>query len=135
MFTGIVTALGTVREVQPIGGGHDLRLVVGTSPAFLAEPAPAALGASIACSGVCLTVVHLAARCGRPSVGPGPCPPGKAPLAPGAGLPGPYVRCSKASLSSLRPGAGGSVGVAVSGGEGSGAGAAGVGLTVFGRPF
>lgn len=61
MFTGIVTALGTVREVQPIGGGHDLRLVIGTSPAFLAEPAPAALGASIACSGVCLTVVHLAA--------------------------------------------------------------------------
>jgi riboflavin synthase len=61
MFTGIVTALGTVREVQPIGGGHDLRLVIGTSPAFLAEPTPAALGASIACSGVCLTVVHLAA--------------------------------------------------------------------------
>lgn len=61
MFTGIVTDLGTVREVQPIGGGHDLRLVIGTSPGFLAEPAPAALGASIACSGVCLTVVHLAA--------------------------------------------------------------------------
>ena len=52
MFTGIVTDLGTVREVQPIGGGHDLRLVIGTSPAFLQEPAPAALGASIACSGV-----------------------------------------------------------------------------------
>ena len=61
MFTGIVTDLGTVREVQPIGGGHDLRLVIGTSPAFLAEPTPAALGASISCSGVCLTVVHLAA--------------------------------------------------------------------------
>lgn len=61
MFTGIVTALGTVREVQPIGGGHDLRLVIGTAPAFLSEPAPAVLGASIACSGVCLTVVHLAA--------------------------------------------------------------------------
>ncbi|MBR0649925.1 riboflavin synthase [Roseomonas terrae] len=61
MFTGIVTDLGTVREVQPIGGGHDLRLVIGTSPGFLANPAPAALGASIACSGVCLTVVHLAA--------------------------------------------------------------------------
>ena len=61
MFTGIVTDLGTVREVQPIGGGHDLRLVIGTSPGFLATPAPAVLGASIACSGVCLTVVHLAA--------------------------------------------------------------------------
>jgi len=61
MFTGIVTALGTVREVQPIGGGHDLRLVIGTSPEFLARPTPATLGASIACSGVCLTVVELAA--------------------------------------------------------------------------
>ena len=61
MFTGIVTALGTVREVQPIGGGHDLRLVIGTAPAFLAGPTPAVIGASIACSGVCLTVVHLAA--------------------------------------------------------------------------
>lgn len=59
MFTGIVTDLGTVREVQPIGGGHDHRLVIGTSPAFLATPAPVALGASIACSGVCLTAVDL----------------------------------------------------------------------------
>ncbi len=59
MFTGIVTDLGTVREVQPLGGGHDMRLTIGTSPAFLAQPAPAALGASIACSGVCLTVVQL----------------------------------------------------------------------------
>lgn len=59
MFTGIVTDLGTVREVQPIGGAHDMRLVVGTSPAFLAEPAPVAIGASIACSGCCLTAVQL----------------------------------------------------------------------------
>ncbi len=59
MFTGIVTDLGTVREVQPIGGGHDLSLVIGTSPAFLAEPAPAVVGASIACSGCCLTAVQL----------------------------------------------------------------------------
>jgi riboflavin synthase len=58
MFTGIVTALGTVREVLPLGGGNDMRLVLGTAPAFLAEP-PTALGASIACSGVCLTVVEL----------------------------------------------------------------------------
>jgi riboflavin synthase len=61
MFTGIVTALGSVREIQPIGGGHDLRLVIGTAPDFLTQPSPAVLGASIACSGVCLTVVHLAA--------------------------------------------------------------------------
>ena len=59
MFTGIVTDLGTVREVQPIGGAHDMRLVIGTAPAFLAEPAPAAVGASIACSGCCLTAVQL----------------------------------------------------------------------------
>jgi riboflavin synthase len=59
MFTGIVTDLGTVREVLPIGAGNDLRLVIGTSPAFLAQPAPVALGASIACSGCCLTAVDL----------------------------------------------------------------------------
>ncbi|MEN0076148.1 MAG: riboflavin synthase, partial [Paracraurococcus sp.] len=59
MFTGIVTDLGTVREVQPIGGGNDMRLVIGTSPAFLAQPAPAASGASICCSGVCHTAVQL----------------------------------------------------------------------------
>jgi riboflavin synthase len=59
MFTGIVTDLGTVREVQPLGAGNDMRLMIGTSPAFLAQPAPAVLGASIACSGCCLTVVDL----------------------------------------------------------------------------
>jgi riboflavin synthase len=61
MFTGIVTALGTVREVQPIGSGHDLRLVIGVAPGFLREPAPAVIGASIACSGACLTAVELGA--------------------------------------------------------------------------
>lgn len=59
MFTGIVTALGTVREVQPIGGGHDLRLVIGCAPEFLSAPRPTEIGASIACSGVCLTAVEL----------------------------------------------------------------------------
>lgn len=63
MFTGIVTDLGTVREVLPIGAGpsgaHDMRLVIGTSPAFLQDPAPAVIGASIACSGCCLTAVEL----------------------------------------------------------------------------
>jgi len=63
MFTGIVTDLGTVRDVLPIGtgptGAHDMRLVIGTSPQFLAQPAPAVIGASIACSGCCLTAVDL----------------------------------------------------------------------------
>ena len=56
MFTGIVTALGTVREIIPIGAGHDMRLVIGAPwPDMGSIP----LGASIACSGCCLTVVEL----------------------------------------------------------------------------
>lgn len=56
MFTGIITALGTLREVLPIGGGHDMRLVIGVQPDFLKG---AELGCSIACSGACLTAVEL----------------------------------------------------------------------------
>ena len=51
MFTGIVTAIGTIREVK---GGGDLRAVI-TCPF---DPAQIAIGASIACSGCCLTVVE-----------------------------------------------------------------------------
>lgn len=51
MFTGIVTAIGEIREATQKG---DLRLVV-TCPW---DPAHIAIGASIACSGVCLTVVE-----------------------------------------------------------------------------
>jgi riboflavin synthase len=50
MFTGIVTALGTIREARQTG---DLHAVI--SCPF--DPAGIAIGASIACSGVCLTVV------------------------------------------------------------------------------
>lgn len=50
MFTGIVTDVGTVRSAEQRG---DLRLKIGTS--FDVETID--LGASIACSGVCLTVV------------------------------------------------------------------------------
>jgi riboflavin synthase len=50
MFTGIVTAIGTIREVSDRG---DLRAVI----ACPFDPAEIAIGASIACSGVCLTVV------------------------------------------------------------------------------
>ncbi|WP_309602198.1 riboflavin synthase [Sphingomonas sp.] len=50
MFTGIITDIGTVRAAEQRG---DLRLTIATSY----DPATIDLGASIACSGVCLTVV------------------------------------------------------------------------------
>ncbi len=58
MFTGIITALGYVRAIDPIGEGRDMRLVIETPSSFLTEP-PVALGASIACSGCCLTAVDF----------------------------------------------------------------------------
>jgi riboflavin synthase len=56
MFTGIVTGLGTVREVVPIGQGHDMRLVIG---APWPDTDAIALGASICCGGCCLTAVEV----------------------------------------------------------------------------
>jgi riboflavin synthase len=50
MFTGIITDIGTVRSAEQRG---DLRLVIGCHY----EMDSVAIGASIACSGVCLTVV------------------------------------------------------------------------------
>ena len=50
MFTGIVTDVGTVRSAEQRG---DLRLVIETGY----DTSTIDLGASIACSGVCLTVV------------------------------------------------------------------------------
>jgi len=50
MFTGIVTDVGTVRSAEQRG---DLRLTIGTSY----DLDTVDLGASISCSGVCLTVV------------------------------------------------------------------------------
>jgi riboflavin synthase len=58
MFTGIISALGVVRRIDAIGAGRDMRLVIGTPQTFLADP-PVALGASIACSGCCLTAVEF----------------------------------------------------------------------------
>jgi riboflavin synthase len=60
MFTGIISALGSVRAIEPLGAGKDMRLVIDTPAAFLSDP-PVSLGASIACSGCCLTVVALGA--------------------------------------------------------------------------
>ena len=56
MFTGIITALGTVRAIEPLGGGKDMRLTIATP---WSDTAAIDLGASIACSGCCLTAVEL----------------------------------------------------------------------------
>ena len=56
MFTGIITALGTIRAIQPLGDGKDMRLVIA---APWPDTADIALGASIACSGCCLTAINL----------------------------------------------------------------------------
>jgi riboflavin synthase len=58
MFTGITTALGCIRAIQPIGGGKDMRLVIA---APWADTATIPIGASIACSGCCLTAVEVSA--------------------------------------------------------------------------
>ncbi|MGZ8311972.1 MAG: riboflavin synthase [Allosphingosinicella sp.] len=50
MFTGIITSVGTIESVEARG---DLRLRVGCSD----DTSAIDLGASVACSGVCLTVV------------------------------------------------------------------------------
>lgn len=57
MFTGIITAIGTIRETSDRG---DLRAVI----ACPYDPAQIAIGASIACSGVCLTVVERGGTAG-----------------------------------------------------------------------
>lgn len=57
MFTGIVTAIGTIASAQQRG---DLRLRI-TAPL---DPARIDIGASIACSGVCLTVVERGGTAG-----------------------------------------------------------------------
>lgn len=57
MFTGIVTAIGTIAAVEQRG---DLRLRI-TAPL---DPARIDIGASIACSGVCLTVVERGGSAG-----------------------------------------------------------------------
>jgi riboflavin synthase len=53
MFTGIVTDIGTVQSVTPLDEGVKLR--IGTAY----DPKGIDIGASIACSGVCLTVTTL----------------------------------------------------------------------------
>ena len=57
MFTGIVTAIGIVASVEQRG---DLRVTI----ACPYDPAHIAIGASIACSGVCLTVIDRGGSAG-----------------------------------------------------------------------
>ena len=57
MFTGIVTATGTIQQTTQRG---DLHAVI----ACPFDPAGIAIGASIACSGVCLTVVEKGGQAG-----------------------------------------------------------------------
>lgn len=53
MFTGIVTDVGTVAAIKPLKQGVGLRIET------IYDPETIAIGASIACSGVCLTVTAL----------------------------------------------------------------------------
>jgi riboflavin synthase len=57
MFTGIVTAIGTIDSVEQRG---DLRVRI----ACPWDPAKITIGASIACAGVCLTVVERGGEAG-----------------------------------------------------------------------
>ena len=54
MFTGLVQAVGRLRDLQPRGGDLRLRIDVGALPMDDVQ-----LGESIAVSGVCLTVVEF----------------------------------------------------------------------------
>lgn len=53
MFTGIVTDIGQVLEVEALDEGRRVRIATAYDPATID------IGASIACSGVCLTVTAL----------------------------------------------------------------------------
>jgi len=57
MFTGIVTDIGEITAVKPGGQTGDRRFVVRTRH----DMKPVAMGASIACSGCCLTVIEKGA--------------------------------------------------------------------------
>src|SRR3569833_3335003 len=57
MFTGIVTDVGEITALTPGGQKGDRRFVIRTKHAM----APVPMGASIACSGCCLTVIEKGA--------------------------------------------------------------------------
>jgi len=56
MFTGIITGMGSVRSVQPLGAGQDMHVIIAAPwPDTGAIP----VGASVACGGCCLTAVEV----------------------------------------------------------------------------
>jgi riboflavin synthase len=59
MFTGIVTDVGTIVKRKTLSRGARFRIATAYDPASIA------LGASIACAGVCLTVVALPQKPGN----------------------------------------------------------------------
>lgn len=61
MFTGLITGIGTIKDVTPIGNGRDACFIIQTPDNEIWRAADKKLGASIACSGVCLTVIESGA--------------------------------------------------------------------------
>ena len=61
MFTGLITGIGTIQSVLPLGNGQDARFTIVTPGNEVWRAHEKKLGASIACSGVCLTVIEAGA--------------------------------------------------------------------------
>jgi riboflavin synthase len=64
MFTGIITGVGRIVDLQPLGSSldHGRRLTIEAPPGYLDD---VALGDSIAHNGACMTVTSLDAGAGR----------------------------------------------------------------------
>ena len=56
MFTGIITGMGSVRSVQPLGAGQDMHVIIA---APWPDTGTIPVGASVACGGCCLTAVEV----------------------------------------------------------------------------
>jgi riboflavin synthase len=67
MFTGIITGLGRIAQVDPLGEGaaHGKRLVIETPPGYLDD---VQAGDSIALNGACMTATSFDAKTNRFSV-------------------------------------------------------------------
>ena len=65
MFTGIITDIGKVDRIKPLNEGVLLRIETAYDPETIE------LGASIACSGVCLTIRNFASAGFRFGSNPG----------------------------------------------------------------